>query len=102
MARVKKTIAQDDDIGSVSAQSSFLITKATVWLSLEDNVGWCLPYLHPQEIFIRHLAEKAFTAGKAETRTKKSLMYRDIGLNLEISVRGKFTDIPSKYCDTDG
>ncbi|MCJ1325640.1 hypothetical protein MMC10_002303 [Thelotrema lepadinum] len=59
LARVKKTIAQDEDIGLVSAQSNFLITKAT-------------------EMFIRHLADRAFTSGKSATKNKKSLLYRDI------------------------
>ena len=75
MARVKKTIAQDEDVGLVSAQSNFLITKATVMHALRLTVR---ADLHLQEMFIRYLADSAFTSGKAATKNKKSLLYRDI------------------------
>lgn len=56
---MKKILAVDDDINQVSNHAVFLCTRAA-------------------ELFLRHLASRAYLADKGKNKTKKSLQYADI------------------------
>ncbi|MCJ1440929.1 MAG: hypothetical protein MMC23_001415 [Stictis urceolatum] len=56
LARVKKTLNADEDIGNVSAQAAFIICKAT-------------------ELFVQYAVEKAHEIARAEAKPKRSLTY---------------------------
>lgn len=56
---MKKILAVDDDINQVSNHAVFLCTRAA-------------------ELFLRHLASRAYLADKAKNKTKRSLQYSDI------------------------
>ncbi|EMC91986.1 hypothetical protein BAUCODRAFT_39142 [Baudoinia panamericana UAMH 10762] len=59
LARVKKIIAVDDDIGQVSNNAAFVITVAT-------------------EMFLQHLVEQAYNIVKSERKPRRNLQYRDV------------------------
>ncbi|KAJ9604368.1 hypothetical protein H2200_011202 [Cladophialophora chaetospira] len=59
LARVKKIIAQDEDIAQCSNSASFAIAVAT-------------------ENFIRYLAEQAHTVVKSERKPRRNIAYKDI------------------------
>ncbi|KAI1853376.1 hypothetical protein JX265_000128 [Neoarthrinium moseri] len=59
LSRVKKIIAQDQDINICSNNAAFAITVAT-------------------ELFIQHLASKALDAAKAERKPRRNIQYKDI------------------------
>ncbi|KAK5046999.1 hypothetical protein LTR84_006941 [Exophiala bonariae] len=59
LARVKKIIAQDDDIVQCSTTATFSIAVAT-------------------EIFIRYLTEQAHNVAKSERKPRKTIAYKDI------------------------
>jgi len=59
LARIKKIIAQDDDIAQCSNSASYAISIAT-------------------EIFIRYLAEQAHTVVKSERKPRRNINYKDI------------------------
>ncbi|EXJ63482.1 uncharacterized protein A1O5_11531 [Cladophialophora psammophila CBS 110553] len=59
LARVKKIIAQDDDIAQCSNPAAFAISVAT-------------------EIFIRYLTEQAHNVVKSERKPRRNIAYKDI------------------------
>ncbi|QIW99750.1 hypothetical protein AMS68_005268 [Peltaster fructicola] len=59
LARVKKIIAQDDDIHQCSANAAFVITAAT-------------------EMFLQHLVEQSYNVAKSEHKPRRNIQYRDI------------------------
>ncbi|KAL9102973.1 MAG: hypothetical protein Q9163_001926 [Psora crenata] len=59
VARVKKILAVDEDIGTVSANASFAITIAT-------------------ELFIRYFAEQAMNVVKSEKKPRRNIQYKDL------------------------
>ncbi|KAH6660379.1 histone-fold-containing protein [Truncatella angustata] len=59
LSRVKKIIAQDQDVQICSNNASFAITVAT-------------------EMFIQHLAAKALDQAKAERKPRRNIQYKDI------------------------
>jgi len=59
LARVKKIIAQDEDIAQCSNSAQFAIAVAT-------------------EMFIRYLAEQAHTVVKSERKPRRNIAYKDI------------------------
>ncbi|KAI0159153.1 histone-fold-containing protein [Pestalotiopsis sp. NC0098] len=59
LSRVKKIIAQDQDVGICSNNAAFAITVAT-------------------ELFIQHLAAKALDQAKAERKPRRNIQYKDI------------------------
>ncbi|ETS82656.1 hypothetical protein PFICI_04532 [Pestalotiopsis fici W106-1] len=59
LSRVKKIIAQDQDVGICSNNAAFAITVAT-------------------ELFIQHLATKALDQAKAERKPRRNIQYKDI------------------------
>ncbi|KAK5136576.1 hypothetical protein LTR08_002590 [Meristemomyces frigidus] len=59
LARVKKIIHTDDDIGNCSNNAAFLITVAT-------------------EMFLQHLVEQAYNIVKSERKPRRNLAYRDV------------------------
>ncbi|KAK9424348.1 putative Histone-fold-containing protein [Seiridium unicorne] len=59
LSRVKKIIAQDQDVGICSNNAAFAITVAT-------------------EMFIQHLASKALDQAKAERKPRRNIQYKDI------------------------
>lgn len=60
MARVKKIINTDEDIGSCSNNAAFVITVAT-------------------EMFMQHLVEQAYNIVKSERKPRRNIQYRDVG-----------------------
>ncbi|KAL9129451.1 MAG: hypothetical protein Q9217_002085 [Psora testacea] len=60
LARVKKILAVDEDIGAVSANASFAITIAT-------------------EMFIRYFADQAMNVVKSEKKPRRNIQYKDLG-----------------------
>ncbi|OQU97594.1 hypothetical protein CLAIMM_03499 isoform 2 [Cladophialophora immunda] len=60
LARVKKVIAQDEDISQCSNPAAFAISVAT-------------------EIFIRYLTEQAHNVVKSERKPRRNIAYKDIG-----------------------
>jgi DNA polymerase epsilon subunit 4 len=59
LARVKKIIAQDEDIAQCSNSAAFAISVAT-------------------EIFLRHLTEQAHNVVKSERKPRRNIAYKDI------------------------
>ncbi|KAK5077914.1 hypothetical protein LTR64_003684 [Lithohypha guttulata] len=59
LARVKKIIAQDEDISQASNSAAFAISVAT-------------------EEFLRYLTEQAFNVAKSEAKPRKNIQYKDI------------------------
>ncbi|KAH9810517.1 chromatin accessibility complex protein 1-like [Teratosphaeria destructans] len=59
VARVKKIIHADDDIGPCSNNAAFAITLAT-------------------EMFLQHLVEQAYNIVKAERKPRRNIQYRDV------------------------
>ncbi|ETI21538.1 hypothetical protein G647_07885 [Cladophialophora carrionii CBS 160.54] len=59
LARVKKIIAQDEDIAQCSNSASFAVAVAT-------------------EIFVRYLTEQAHTVVKSERKPRRNIAYKDI------------------------
>ncbi|KAK4544334.1 hypothetical protein LTR36_004225 [Oleoguttula mirabilis] len=59
LARVKKIINTDDDIGSCSNNAAFVITVAT-------------------EMFMQHLVEQAYNIVKSERKPRRNIQYRDV------------------------
>ncbi|MCJ1399888.1 hypothetical protein MMC11_003091 [Xylographa trunciseda] len=59
LARVKKILQADEEIGPVSNNAAFVITLAT-------------------EMFVRYLAEQAHNVAKSESKPRRSIQYRDI------------------------
>ncbi|KAG8527597.1 uncharacterized protein KY384_007750 [Bacidia gigantensis] len=59
LARVKKILAVDEEIGAVSANASFAITIAT-------------------EMFIRYFADQAMNVVKSEKKPRRNIQYRDL------------------------
>lgn len=60
VARVKKIIAADDDIGNCSNNAAFVITVAT-------------------ELFLHHLVEQSYNIVKSERKPRRNIQYRDVG-----------------------
>lgn len=60
VARVKKIIAQDDDINNCSNNAAFVITVAT-------------------EMFLQHLVEQSHNVVKSERKPRRNIQYRDVG-----------------------
>ncbi|KDN69655.1 putative histone-like transcription factor and archaeal histone [Colletotrichum sublineola] len=60
LARVKKIIATDPDIGICSNNAAFVITLAT-------------------EMFIQHLAAESHNIAKAERKPRRNIQYKDLG-----------------------
>ena len=61
MARVKKIIHEDEDIGNCSNNAAFVITLAT-------------------EMFIQYLVEQTYQVVKAEKKPRRNIQYKDIGV----------------------
>lgn len=61
VARVKKILAQDQDINTCSANAAFIISMAT-------------------ELFIQHLANEAQNAAKADRKPRRNIQYKDMGM----------------------
>ncbi|KAL1587368.1 hypothetical protein WHR41_03974 [Cladosporium halotolerans] len=59
LARVKKIIAQDDDINNCSNNAAFVITVAT-------------------EMFLQHLVEQSHNVVKSERKPRRNIQYRDV------------------------
>ncbi|MCJ1390663.1 hypothetical protein MMC18_003524 [Xylographa bjoerkii] len=59
LARVKKILQADEEIGPVSNNAAFVITLAT-------------------EMFVRYLAEQAHNVAKSESKPRRSIQYRDV------------------------
>ncbi|KAF2771540.1 histone-fold-containing protein, partial [Teratosphaeria nubilosa] len=59
LARVKKIIHADEDIGPCSNNAAFAITLAT-------------------EMFLQHLVEQAYNIVKAERKPRRNIQYRDV------------------------
>ncbi|EXJ78621.1 hypothetical protein A1O1_09022 [Capronia coronata CBS 617.96] len=59
LARVKKIIAMDDEIGQCSTTAAFAISVAT-------------------EIFIRYLTEQAYNVVKSERKPRRNIAYKDV------------------------
>ncbi|EXJ84305.1 hypothetical protein A1O3_04972 [Capronia epimyces CBS 606.96] len=59
MARVKKIIAMDDEIGQCSTTAAFAISVAT-------------------EIFLRYLTEQAYNVVKSERKPRRNIAYKDV------------------------
>ncbi|KAK5948352.1 hypothetical protein OHC33_010663 [Knufia fluminis] len=59
LARVKKIIAQDEDIAQCSNGAAFAISVAT-------------------EEFLRYLTEQAYNVAKSESKPRKNIQYKDI------------------------
>ncbi|EHY52801.1 hypothetical protein HRR83_007649 [Exophiala dermatitidis] len=59
LARVKKIIAMDDEIGQCSTTGAFAISVAT-------------------EIFIRYLTEQAYNVVKSERKPRRNIAYKDV------------------------
>ncbi|KIY04148.1 uncharacterized protein Z520_00840 [Fonsecaea multimorphosa CBS 102226] len=59
LARVKKIIAQDEDIAQCSNPAAFAISVAT-------------------EVFIRYLTEQAHNVVKSERKSRRNIAYKDI------------------------
>lgn len=60
VARVKKIIHADDDIGNCSNNAAFVIAVAT-------------------EMFVQHLTEQIYNVVKSERRPRRTVAYRDVG-----------------------
>lgn len=60
MARVKKIINADEEIGNCSNNAAFVITIAT-------------------EMFVQHLVEKTHEVIKAEKKPRRNVQYNDVG-----------------------
>jgi hypothetical protein len=60
VARVKKIINADDEIGNCSNNAAFIITIAT-------------------EMFVQHLVEKTHEVIKAEKKPRRNVQYNDVG-----------------------
>jgi len=63
VARVKKIINADDEIGNCSNNAAFVITIAT-------------------EMFVQHLVEKTHEVIKAEKKPRRNVQYNDVGKRL--------------------
>lgn len=61
MARVKKIISIDPDIGNCSNNGAFVITAAT-------------------EMFLQYLVEQSYNIVKAERKPRRNIQYRDVGV----------------------
>ena len=66
VARVKKIIAQDDDISNCSNNAAFVITVAA-------------------EMFLQHLVEQSYNIVKSERKPRRNIQYRDVGMSLLFS-----------------
>lgn len=60
VARVKKIIAQDEEISQCSANAAFVITLAT-------------------EMFLQHLVDQSYNIVKTERKPRRNIQYRDVG-----------------------
>ena len=60
VARVKKIINVDEDIGSCSNNAAFVITFAA-------------------EMFLQHLVEQSYNIVKSERKPRRNVQYRDVG-----------------------
>jgi len=60
VARVKKIINADEDIGTCSNNAAFMITVAT-------------------EMFLQHLVEQSYNIVKSERKPRRNVQYRDVG-----------------------
>ena len=79
VARVKKIIAQDEDIAQCSNSAAFAISVATV-RSLACCVSRPSELTMGQEEFIRYLAERAHDVAKSERKPRRNIAYKDIGM----------------------
>ncbi|KAH7353666.1 histone-fold-containing protein [Plectosphaerella cucumerina] len=59
VARVKKILAQDQDINTCSANAAFIISMAT-------------------ELFVQHLANEAQNAAKMDRKPRRNIQYKDM------------------------
>lgn len=59
VARVKKIINADEDIGNCSNNAAFVITVAT-------------------EMFLQHLVEQSYNIVKSERKPRRNIQYRDV------------------------
>ena len=59
MSRIKRIIAQDQDIAICSNNAAFVITLAA-------------------EMFIQHLAEESHTQAKVDTKPRRNIQYKDV------------------------
>jgi len=60
VARVKKIINADEEIGNCSNNAAFVITIAT-------------------EMFVQHLVERTHEVIKAEKKPRRNVQYNDVG-----------------------
>ncbi len=67
MARVKKIINADDDVGNCSNNAAFVITAAT-------------------EMFLQYLVEQSYNIVKSERKPRRNVQYRDVGTSPEYNV----------------
>ncbi|MCJ1472327.1 hypothetical protein MMC13_000974 [Lambiella insularis] len=59
LARVKKILQADEEIGPVSNQAAFVVTKAA-------------------ELFIQHFAEQALNISKTDPKPRRNIQYKDV------------------------
>ena len=62
VARVKKIINADEDVGACSNNAAFVIALAT-------------------EMFIQYFAEQTHTVVKTERKPRRNIQYRDVGMS---------------------
>jgi hypothetical protein len=77
VARVKKILAQDQDINTCSANAAFIISMATVRPTPTPQPS---QHTHPsQELFVQHLANEAQNAAKMDRKPRRNIQYKDMG-----------------------
>lgn len=82
MSRIKKIIQLDEDIAQCSHNATFLIAIATVSYHKEQFVIGFSAYRCFQELFIQYIAEQGYNVVKSERKPRKTIQYRDLGMNL--------------------
>lgn len=77
MARVKKIIATDPDIGICSNNAAFVITLATVSPAHPPSAN---PHSQvSQEMFIQYLANEGQNMAKMDRKPRRNVQYKDLG-----------------------
>ncbi|KAJ2977016.1 hypothetical protein NUW58_g7937 [Xylaria curta] len=76
LSRVKKIIAQDQDINICSNNAAFVITLATVSLLTPRSEQFALTF--QQEMFIQYLAGEGLNMTKLERKPRRNIQYKDL------------------------
>ncbi|KAI1820819.1 hypothetical protein F4861DRAFT_36925 [Xylaria intraflava] len=80
LSRVKKIVAQDQDINICSNNAAFVITLATVLTPppSPSSIPTFNQLTQPQEMFIQYLAGEGLSMAKLERKPRRNIQYKDL------------------------